>query len=65
MEPLVSQHAIAALLGITPHHVLRLYRQQTIPGYKVGKLVRFRESEVLAASAQAARRSPGSAGSRE
>jgi excisionase family DNA binding protein len=47
-EPYVDMKAVAAFLGSTERHVRDLVYRRAIPFYKVGRLVRFRLSEVEA-----------------
>jgi excisionase family DNA binding protein len=39
---------VAELLGLSPATVLDWFESEKLPGFKVGRAVRFRESEVLA-----------------
>lgn len=48
-EPMVPAKTIAAILGITDRSVINHFHADLIPGYRIGKSVRFRISEVLEA----------------
>lgn len=47
-EPLRTVAEIAELLGFTAGTILDWFESGRLPGFKVGRAVRFRESEVLA-----------------
>jgi excisionase family DNA binding protein len=46
LEPLLSVRAVAKLFDAHPETLLRLARTGQLPGIKVGKLCRFRVSEL-------------------
>jgi len=45
-EPLLNPKAAAALVGIHEKTLIRLARAGTVPGKKIGKLWRFRASQL-------------------
>jgi excisionase family DNA binding protein len=45
-EPLLDPKAAAALIGIHEKTLIRLARTGTVPGMKIGKLWRFRTSQL-------------------
>ena len=47
-EPFVDVKAVAEFLGSSERHVRELVYRRAIPFYKVGRLLRFRLSEVEA-----------------
>ncbi len=60
-DPLVTAAEVAELLGFTPGTVLDWFEAGRLPGFKIGRAVRFRESEVLA-WLEARRVGPGTGG---
>ena len=47
-ERLVTASDLAALLGFSTATILDWFEAGTLPGFKLGRAVRFRESEVTA-----------------
>jgi len=45
-EPLIGAAAAAALLGLTPKALLKRAQRGTIPSVRVGRLYRFRASDL-------------------
>tara|TARA_B100000315_G_scaffold149979_1_gene138681 strand:+ start:7286 stop:7513 length:228 start_codon:yes stop_codon:yes gene_type:complete len=41
--------AAAEMLGITPRTLYKLVDQGKVPGYRMGRVIRFRQSDVLEA----------------
>ena len=48
IEPLLTARELAELLGLSPSTVLDWFEAGRLPGFKLGRAVRFRESEVEA-----------------
>lgn len=46
MEPLLSVDAVAAILGVKRDTVYKLIDRNDLPGFKVGRLWKFRRQEV-------------------
>ena len=46
-EPLRTTAEIAELLGFSPSTILDWFEAGRLPGFKVGRAVRFRQSEVI------------------
>lgn len=58
-ERLLTTREVAAFLGMSPESVLRRYRREEIPGYRLASnVLRFRESEVETWLQRHAGRSP-------
>jgi hypothetical protein len=47
IEPMVNADAVGAVLGLTGRSVINHYHDKLFPGYRIGKSIRFRISEVL------------------
>jgi excisionase family DNA binding protein len=47
MEKMIDVEALADLLGVSLVWTYKAVRQKALPFYRVGKCVRFRESEIL------------------
>jgi excisionase family DNA binding protein len=45
-EPLLDPPQAAALLGCHPKTLIRLAREKTVPGFRIGKHWRFRASQL-------------------
>jgi excisionase family DNA binding protein len=60
-ESLVTAADIAEMLGFSPGTILDWFETGRLPGFKIGRAVRFRESEVLA-WLEAQRSGPGTGG---
>jgi excisionase family DNA binding protein len=63
-ERLVTSAELAEFLSVSPGTVLDWFEAGKLPGFKLGRVVRFRESEVLA-WLEARRVGPEPAGRRE
>lgn len=48
LEPLITAAEVGELLKLSPSTVLDWFEAGRLPGFKLGRAVRFRESEVLA-----------------
>jgi excisionase family DNA binding protein len=48
MEPLLNARQLADVLGFAPGTIVDWAEQGRLPVFKVGRALRFRESEVLA-----------------
>lgn len=48
IEPLLTARELAELLGLSASTVLDWFEAGRLPGFKLGRAVRFRESEVEA-----------------
>lgn len=46
MEPILSSQQVGEILGMNYKVIERMARRQEIPGFKVGKFWRFRESDI-------------------
>lgn len=60
-DRLVTAAGIAEMLGFTPSTILDWFEDGRLPGFKIGRAVRFRESEVIA-WLEAQRVGPGAGG---
>ncbi len=47
-DPLVTARELAGYLGFSPATVLDMWERGDLPGFKIGRAVRFRQSEVEA-----------------
>jgi excisionase family DNA binding protein len=54
-ERLVTAHELADLLGLKPGTVLDQWEAGKLPGYKIGRAVRFNHDEILALTRKEAR----------
>ncbi len=61
-ERLLTAAEVAELLGFSTGTILDWFEADRLPGFKLGRAVRFRESEVLA-WLEAQRAGPGAGGS--
>jgi excisionase family DNA binding protein len=64
IEPLVPAREAAAALGMSTAWVLDRFEAGELPGYKIGRAVRFKESELVEWLEQR-RRGPSPRGGRE
>jgi excisionase family DNA binding protein len=46
--PLMNAREVAELLGLSPNTILDWWEQGQLPGFKLGRAVRFRPDEILA-----------------
>jgi excisionase family DNA binding protein len=46
IEPLLTARELAALLGVSASTVLDWFETGRLPGFKLGRAVRFRETEI-------------------
>ncbi len=60
IEPLLSVDDVAAILGVKRDTVYKLINRDDLPGFKVGRLWKFKQNEINAwMDKQPGRRAPG------